>query len=260
MSDVVIASDREDAEAAERVVLHHAELAGRLATLVRTTTRATDAAEVLGGRDRLVDWARSELLPHAEAEERSLYPAAAQRRELAVLVQEMVAEHHAIRRLVEMLEGATSTGDIVATAGGLQAVLDVHLHKENEAVLPALVASADHSVAGLLDGMHAILGETPATEAPTGHACTCSEDEDVTPELDARSIPHAVRHATVFGALGTVAPGSGLVLLAPHDPLPLLNQLAQREPDAFDVDYLERGPETWRLRFRRRSPAEPSAG
>lgn len=253
MSDVVIASDREDAEAAERVVDHHAELAGRLATLVQATTKATSIKETWGARDRLVDWVHGELLPHAEAEEQSLYPAAAERAELTVLVREMVAEHHAIRNLVDRLAQATSPGDAIATAGALQAVLDIHLHKENEVVLPALVASTDHSVAELLDGMHAILGTTPAAAEAAGHMCACGhEDGEVTPELDARSIPHAIRHATIIGALDTVAPGQDLILLAPHDPLPLLAQLDVREPGAFDVDYLQRGPETWRLRFRRR--------
>jgi uncharacterized protein (DUF2249 family) len=73
------------------------------------------------------------------------------------------------------------------------------------------------------------------------------------PELDARAVPHAIRHATVFAALDAVRPGVGLVLVAPHDPLPLLAQLERREPGAFDVDYLERGPEAWRLAIVRRS-------
>ncbi|HEU4568674.1 MAG TPA: DUF2249 domain-containing protein [Marmoricola sp.] len=67
------------------------------------------------------------------------------------------------------------------------------------------------------------------------------------PELDARQVPHAIRHATIFGALDVVGPGGGLVLVAPHDPLPLLAQVEQRYSGAFDVSYLERGPEAWRL-------------
>ncbi|HEX6517716.1 MAG TPA: DUF2249 domain-containing protein [Nocardioidaceae bacterium] len=73
------------------------------------------------------------------------------------------------------------------------------------------------------------------------------------PELDARAVPHAIRHATIFGALDAVRPGGGMVLVAPHDPLPLLDQVEQRFPGAFDVDYLERGPEAWRLSFVRRT-------
>ncbi|MEO5651889.1 MAG: DUF2249 domain-containing protein [Marmoricola sp.] len=78
--------------------------------------------------------------------------------------------------------------------------------------------------------------------------CGCHEQEATgLPELDARAIPHAIRHATIFGALDGVAPGRGLVLVAPHDPLPLLAQLEQRAPGDFAIEYLERGPESWRL-------------
>jgi uncharacterized protein (DUF2249 family) len=42
-----------------------------------------------------------------------------------------------------------------------------------------------------------------------------------------------------------------MVLVAPHDPLPLLAQAKDRYGDTFDVDYLERGPDAWHLRFER---------
>jgi uncharacterized protein (DUF2249 family) len=37
-----------------------------------------------------------------------------------------------------------------------------------------------------------------------------------------------------------------------HDPLPLLTQLNRAAPDAFELAYLERGPETFRLQFTKR--------
>lgn len=89
---------------------------------------------------------------------------------------------------------------------------------------------------------------------PSGCAggCACGEtDAAGLPELDARAIPHAIRHAAILGALDSVAPGDGLVLVAPHDPLGLLAQLQQRAPDTFDIKYLESGPEAWRLSLTR---------
>lgn len=91
--------------------------------------------------------------------------------------------------------------------------------------------------------------QLPLTEARTG--CGCGDDHD-TPELDARAIPHAIRHAAIFGALGAIKPGGAMILVAPHDPLPLLAQIEQREGDAIRVDYLQRGPDAWRLRLARR--------
>jgi len=72
------------------------------------------------------------------------------------------------------------------------------------------------------------------------------------PVLDARQVPHNIRHATVFGALDAVRPGAGLELIAPHDPLPLLAQVEDRDPGAFEITYLERGPEVWRIALDRK--------
>jgi uncharacterized protein (DUF2249 family) len=89
--------------------------------------------------------------------------------------------------------------------------------------------------------------------ASNGHACACGEQDTEVPELDARLIPHAIRHATIFGALGGLHPGGALDLVAPHDPQPLLAQVEQTAPGAFAIEYLERGPEAWRLRFSRQA-------
>ncbi|MFM6851105.1 MAG: DUF2249 domain-containing protein [Terrabacter sp.] len=82
-----------------------------------------------------------------------------------------------------------------------------------------------------------------------GCGCGCTDSGE--PELDVRAIPHALRHATVFGALGAVAPGASMRLVAPHDPKPLLAQIAEREGGAIEVSYLESGPEAWTLRLTR---------
>ncbi|MFA9443727.1 DUF2249 domain-containing protein [Egicoccus sp. AB-alg6-2] len=94
--------------------------------------------------------------------------------------------------------------------------------------------------------------EAPATDpVADGHTCDCHEAESADPELDARLIPRAVRHAAIFGALDAVGLGHALVLVAPHDPLPMLAQLEERQPGAFTVEYLQRGPDRWRLRLSR---------
>lgn len=93
--------------------------------------------------------------------------------------------------------------------------------------------------------------ETPTSGGCSG-GCACGEvDTAEFPELDALTIPHAIRHAAIFGALDGIAPGDGLVLVAPHDPVGLLAQLQQRAPDAFAVECLQRGPEAWRLSLSR---------
>jgi uncharacterized protein (DUF2249 family) len=42
-------------------------------------------------------------------------------------------------------------------------------------------------------------------------------------------------------------------LVAPHDPKPLLAQIAERESGAIEVTYLVTGPDVWTLRLARRA-------
>jgi uncharacterized protein (DUF2249 family) len=93
------------------------------------------------------------------------------------------------------------------------------------------------------------LTETPAAAAGHTGACGCGETSGDAPELDVRAIPHAIRHATVFGAWSAIPQGGSLVIVAPHDPKPLLAQLADRGP--LTVTYLDEGPDAWRLKLTR---------
>lgn len=90
-----------------------------------------------------------------------------------------------------------------------------------------------------------------ATNEAASATCSCNHDDSEAIVLDSRTIPHAIRHATIFGALGAVRPGISLDLIASHDPLPLLAMLQRMHPDAFDITYLEDGPEVWTLRMTR---------
>jgi uncharacterized protein (DUF2249 family)/iron-sulfur cluster repair protein YtfE (RIC family) len=265
MDDVVIASSAADAAAATAVEQHHAQLAGSLALRVEGVIAAT-ASRNDGTADRarseLVTWCQAELVPHALAEEKAMYPLAQARPEGRLLVEGMLGEHVVITALVEELDRTTDPVRAAAAARALQTMFDSHLAKENELVIPLLLGAPGVSLADVLGGMQELLGgheqlgdaEDAAPDAAEagcgGHSCSCGEvDPEGFPELDARAVPHAIRHATIFGALDAVRPGGGLVLVAPHDPLPLLAQIEQRDPGAFEVDYLERGPEAWRLAF-----------
>ncbi|MCA1781186.1 MAG: DUF2249 domain-containing protein [Dermatophilaceae bacterium] len=92
--------------------------------------------------------------------------------------------------------------------------------------------------------------DVSGAHAPAG-GCDCGHEDEHLPELDARTIPHAIRHGAIFGSLGQLRAGASLVLTAPHDPVPLLAQLRDREGDAIAVEYLQRGPQDWRLKMTR---------
>ncbi len=87
----------------------------------------------------------------------------------------------------------------------------------------------------------------PVTERSQG--CSCGHEHDELPELDARIIPHAIRHGAILGALHQVRPGQAMALIAPHDPKPLLAQIAEQFGDTVEVSYLVSGPEAWKLRL-----------
>ena len=81
----------------------------------------------------------------------------------------------------------------------------------------------------------------PLVDASKGH--------DI-PTLNASEIPHAVRHGAIHGALGTLNVGESMILIAPHDPLPLLNEVDQRE-ESFDREYLKKEPKEVHIKFTR---------
>ncbi len=72
-----------------------------------------------------------------------------------------------------------------------------------------------------------------------------------TAELDIRTIPPARKHPTIHARLETLASGDALTLLNDHDPRPLRFELEHDHPGAFAFEYLESGPELWRVRIRR---------
>ena len=262
MSTVVVATSAADAEAVEAVKRHHAQLAGALGVQVESLVGAAARGDLPGAdaaADALVRWCDAELIPHALAEEQALYPAAHEDPRARLLVDAMLAEHGDLVALVEAVRQSTGPVRAAADAQALRSLFSSHLAKENEQILPLLAESGDVSLAVILGGMHELLGgsEQAGAEAGTtagggcGGECGCGHQDEgeALPELDARAVPHAIRHATIFGALDSVGAGSGMVLVAPHDPLPLLAQLEQKSPGQFKVDYLQRGPESWRIRF-----------
>lgn len=254
MSTLTLASDPKDAAAVEAVEAHHAQLAGELAGRVAMLIAAADRdpAEADEVRAGLVAFCDRDLLPHATAEESTLYPAARALPEARLLVDGMLAEHRRLTALVDALREAGSAVRTAADARALQVLFEEHLDKENDLILPLLAGAPDISLSDLLGGMHELLGgeetEGESSGGGCGGSCACggSDDADV-PELDVRDVPHALRHATVFGALGAVPAGRAMLLVAPHDPLPLLRQIEDRHPGVFAVEYQERGPEAWRL-------------
>lgn len=259
VNEVIVSSTPADAEAVEAIKNHHAELAGHVAALTEAMLSAAEqGADIEPARAAAVAFLTGELMPHAVAEEEHLYPAAARTDRARLLIESMIAAHHIIGALVEQIRSEPSAVRAAAAASALRVLFDAHLTDENDRILAVVAADPEISLDEVTHGMHELLGGH-AESHPGGHGadsghgsaggCSCGEVDADDPVLDVREVPHSIRHATVFGAFDAVPAGGSLILVAHHDPIPLLHQLHDRTSGRIEISYEERGPEAWRLRL-----------
>ena len=67
--------------------------------------------------------------------------------------------------------------------------------------------------------------------------------------VDVRQIIPRERHPLIFQTFHAMRPHDAFELINDHDPKPLYYQFAAEYPEAFTWDYLEQGPEVWRVRI-----------
>lgn len=72
-------------------------------------------------------------------------------------------------------------------------------------------------------------------------------------DLDVRGLPCEQRRERVVAATGALVPGEALVVVNDHDPAGLRDLLARTYPGDLSWEYLERGPEAWRVMIGRES-------
>ncbi|HUH73519.1 MAG TPA: DUF2249 domain-containing protein [Chitinophagales bacterium] len=65
--------------------------------------------------------------------------------------------------------------------------------------------------------------------------------------LDATLLEPRVKHQTIFARFDELKPGESFILKNDHDPKPLYYQLASQKGDIFTWEYLEQGPEWWKI-------------
>ncbi len=236
------------------MVKHHGALAAKLSGFARAFADG-DGGDPQG----LVEFLKGELLPHAQAEESHLYPQA------DVLVREhgrptatMVVDHRHIADYVRRIEEAAAalrsadaaeqarlSEELGRAALALDAIFKLHLHKEECVYLPLFeqyVPPAEQH--RILHAMH----ESPhsgAEASPRGI-------------VDVRRLVPRERHPLIFAAFEALKPGEDFMLVNDHDPKPLYYQFQAERPGEFTWDYLERGPEVWRVRIGK-PPAKDAA-
>jgi uncharacterized protein (DUF2249 family) len=72
-------------------------------------------------------------------------------------------------------------------------------------------------------------------------------------QLDVRVIPPRERHPMIFDTFDSLQPGNSFELINDHAPTPLYYQFLHERAGQFEWDYLEEGPETWRVRITRKN-------
>ena len=75
--------------------------------------------------------------------------------------------------------------------------------------------------------------------------------------VDVSAVIPRERHPRVFNAWHSLAEGTAMALVNDHDPVPLYYQFAAEHRGGFRWEYLERGPDTWRVRISKGHFADP---
>lgn len=107
-----------------------------------------------------------------------------------------------------------------------------HVHLENNVLFPKALALEEPQG----DGSTETIPSTP----------------DPVPEqkvLDVRVIPPPQKHPAIFAAFDALAAGDHFVLVNDHDPVPLRYQFEFTRTGQIGWEYLEQGPELWRVKI-----------
>ncbi len=67
--------------------------------------------------------------------------------------------------------------------------------------------------------------------------------------VDVREVEPRERHPMIFDCFDQLAQGEVMELVNDHDPKPLYYQFMAEYPNEVGWEYLEQGPEVWRVRL-----------
>lgn len=138
-----------------QIIHHHAVLRRGLERRAGTLCEAIECGMPFGQQRRtLQDYLTREILPHAQAEERTLYHAAATQVRGSELVRTLTAEHRELAYLAGRLRDGTQAAETATVSEWIATLFAGHAARENDLLLPALT-SAGVDLTVLLADMHA---------------------------------------------------------------------------------------------------------
>lgn len=187
-------------------------------------------------RAALAAFCSGELRRYLAAADQALYAPAAGAAETRLLVRALRTSAADLGHWTDALSSAGDADSTAASTFAIEAVLATHLTIEQTVLLPALAALPGADLAVLTADLQTLLAggqlDRPAT-------------------VDVREIPHGQRHPRIFARFARLAPGEAFTLVNNHDPKPLRRELEAAHPGAFTWDYLESGPDEWKVRIGR---------
>ena len=74
--------------------------------------------------------------------------------------------------------------------------------------------------------------------------------------LDVTTLEPRLKHPTIFNRFDMLSGGESLVIHNDHDPKPLYYQMLGERGNIFNWEYLEQGPEWWKVKISKRSLGE----
>ncbi len=227
---------------------HHRSLAKTL----EAHARGVGGDQPQSERDAFVAFLKGDLLSHARGEERHLYGAVDKLvREHSKPTATMMVDHEFINdyvRKIELvthrLEGADGSErarllhELRELSLRLDAIFELHLAKEERVYLPLIEGHLDEThQRQVLEAIHESYEEK-------------KKMPDDRP-LDVRNVVPRERHMLIFDTYTGLKPGEAFILINDHDPRPLYYQFEAEHTGQFSWNYLEQGPEVWRVRIGR---------
>jgi hypothetical protein len=141
-------------EQTRQIIHHHAVLRRGLERRAGTLCEAVESGVSFERQMTMLrDYLTGEIFPHAQAEERTLYQAAATQARGSELVRELTGEHHALAYLAGRLQSGAGGTEAATAAERITTLFAGHVAKENDLLLPALTGSGA-DLAALLADMH----------------------------------------------------------------------------------------------------------
>ena len=142
-------------ETAVKMRQHHASMVAQLSALNhRLQSQNGQAEKMAQTRDAIVEFAISELLPHAAAEESTIYRAAQNVDGFLVFVRSMIDEHQVLREIIDSLKSATTDATMVSFAGALDSLFTWHAEKENRFIIDDFAKRDTIDLSTILGAMH----------------------------------------------------------------------------------------------------------